>query len=124
MEHARGIEMAAAQLDAIHSAGPFKRTILPLLCRCICEESPRILVRGEADRPERGVDVATNELAKLVSTVERQTTADGGDETAGAAPRPSRFSAPSGLGSLAYHPSPWCPAQASHDGRLPRCAYR
>src|SRR5262249_53139625 len=44
--------MAAAQLDSIHSARPFMKTVPPVVCRCICEESPRTLVRGYADRPE------------------------------------------------------------------------
>ena len=49
--------------------------------------------------------MATNELAKLASVVEGQTTADGVYDTAVPALRLSRFSAPSDLVALVYEPS-------------------
>src|SRR5262249_30647290 len=52
-ERARGIEMAAAQLGAIHSARPFVRAVRLMLCQCICKESPATLLGGNAGPPER-----------------------------------------------------------------------
>src|SRR4051794_8003253 len=54
---------------------------------------------------EGGVDVATDDLAKLASAVERRAAADGAYETAVPALRLSRFSAPSDLVALVYEPS-------------------
>src|SRR6266436_2137373 len=64
-----------------------------------------ILARGCAGRSDaEGADVATNELAKLASAIERQAAADGAYDTAAPALRLSRFSAPSDLVALVYEP--------------------
>jgi AraC-like DNA-binding protein len=49
--------------------------------------------------------VASDELAKLASAIERQTTGDGGYDCAVPALRLSRFSAPSDVAALVYEPS-------------------
>jgi AraC-like DNA-binding protein len=49
--------------------------------------------------------MATNDLAKLASAIERHTTADGPYDTAVPALRLSRFSAPSDVAALVYEPS-------------------
>jgi AraC-like DNA-binding protein len=68
--------------------------------------------------------VATNELAKLASAIERQTGADGGYDTAAAALRLSRFSAPSDLVALVYEPSLCVVAQGSKAVLLADETYR
>jgi AraC-like DNA-binding protein len=78
----------------------------------------------EADRPEEGADVATNELAKLASAIERQTIADGGYDTAVPALRLSRFSAPSDLVALVYEPSLCVVAQGAKEVLLADETYR
>src|SRR4051795_10457368 len=52
----------------------------------------------------RGLDVTTDELAKLAAGIERHTGADGVYDTAVPALRLSRFSAPSDLVALVYEP--------------------
>jgi AraC-like DNA-binding protein len=59
--------------------------------------------------------VATNELAKLASAIERQTAADGSFETAVPALRLSRFSATSDLIALVYEPSLCIVAQGTKE---------
>jgi AraC-like DNA-binding protein len=68
--------------------------------------------------------VATNELARLASTIERQAAADGGYDTAVPALRLSRFSAPSDLVALVYEPSLCVVAQGAKEVLLADEAYR
>jgi hypothetical protein len=68
--------------------------------------------------------VATNNLAKLASAVEWQTIADGGYDTAVAALRLSRFSAPSDLVALVYEPSLCVVAQCAKEVLLADETYR
>jgi AraC-like DNA-binding protein len=68
--------------------------------------------------------VATNELAKLASAVECQTSTDGGYDTAVTALRLSRFSAPSDLVALVYEPSLCLVAQGAKEVLLADEAYR
>jgi AraC-like DNA-binding protein len=68
--------------------------------------------------------VATNELAKLASAIERQATADGGYDTAVPALRLSRFSAPSDLVALVYEPSLCVVAQGAKEVLLADETYR
>jgi AraC-like DNA-binding protein len=70
------------------------------------------------------VDVATNELAKLASAVERQTAADGAYDTAVPGLRLSRFSAPSDLVALVYEPSLCVVAQGAKAVLLADETYR
>src|SRR6516164_8334686 len=60
-------------------------------------------------------DVATNELARLASAVERQAPADGAFSTQVSALKLSRFSSPSDLVALVYEPSLCVVAQGSKD---------
>jgi AraC-like DNA-binding protein len=68
--------------------------------------------------------VATIELARLASAVQRQTPADGGYDTAVPALRLSRYSAPSELVALVYEPSLCVVAQGAKDVLLADEAYR
>ncbi len=68
--------------------------------------------------------MATNELARLASAVERQTAADGVYDTAVPALRLSRFSAPSDLVALVYEPSLCIVAQGAKEVLLAGEAYR
>jgi AraC-like DNA-binding protein len=68
--------------------------------------------------------VATEELAKLASAVERQTAVDGGYDTAVPALRLSRFSAPSDVVALVYEPSLCVVAQGAKEVLLADEAYR
>jgi AraC-like DNA-binding protein len=68
--------------------------------------------------------VATDELARLASAIERQATADGGYETALPALRLSRSSAPSALVALVYEPSLCIVAQGAKEVVLADEAYR
>ena len=68
--------------------------------------------------------MATNELAKLASAIERQTAADGGYDTAVSALRLSRFSAPSDLVALVYEPSLCVVAQGAKEVLLADETYR
>jgi hypothetical protein len=68
--------------------------------------------------------VATNELAKLTSAVERQTTADGAYDTAVPALRLSRFSAPSDHDAVVYEPSLCVVAQGAKEVLLADETYR
>ncbi|HVS36511.1 MAG TPA: AraC family transcriptional regulator [Gemmataceae bacterium] len=68
--------------------------------------------------------MATNELAKLASTIQRQTAADGAYETAAPALRLSRFSAPSDLVALVYEPSVCVVAQGAKEVILADETYR
>ena len=68
--------------------------------------------------------MATDELAKLASAVERQTVADGAYETAAPALRLSRFSAPSELVALVYEPSLCVVAQGAKEVLLADETYR
>src|SRR5258708_2238611 len=71
-----------------------------------------------------GSDVATNELARLASALERQTGADGVYDTAVPALRLSRFSAPSDLVALVYEPSLCVVAQGAKEVILAGETYR
>jgi hypothetical protein len=71
-----------------------------------------------------GADVATDQLARFASAVERQTVADGAYETAVPALRLSRFSAPSELTALVYEPSLCVVAQGAKDVLLADETYR
>jgi AraC-like DNA-binding protein len=68
--------------------------------------------------------MATDELTKLASAIERQTRADGGHDTAVAALKLSRFSAPSELTALVYEPSLCIVAQGAKDVLLAGEKYR
>jgi hypothetical protein len=68
--------------------------------------------------------MATNELAKLASAVERQAAADGGYDTEVPALWLSRFSAPSDLVSLVYEPSLCVVAQGAKEVLLADETYR
>jgi len=68
--------------------------------------------------------VATDELAKLASAVERQTTADGAYDTAVPALRLSQLSAPSDLVALVYEPSLCLVAQGAKEVLLADETYR
>jgi AraC-like DNA-binding protein len=68
--------------------------------------------------------VATNELARLVSKVKRQTAADDVYNTAVAALRLSRFSAPSDLVAVVYEPSLCVVAQGAKEVLLAEETYR
>jgi AraC-like DNA-binding protein len=68
--------------------------------------------------------VATNELARLASAVERQTTADDVYVTAVPGLRLSRFSAPSDLAALVYEPSLCVVAQGAKEVLLAGETYR
>jgi AraC-like DNA-binding protein len=68
--------------------------------------------------------MATSELAKLASTVERQTGADGAYDTALPALKLSRFSAPSDLVALVYEPCLCVVAQGAKEVLLADEAYR
>jgi AraC-like DNA-binding protein len=68
--------------------------------------------------------VATNELARLASAIERQTAADGAYDTAVPALRLSRFSAPSDLVALVYEPSLCVVAQGAKEVLLADERYR
>ena len=68
--------------------------------------------------------MATSELERLASAIERQTPADGGSETAVPALRLSRYSAPSELVALVYEPSLCVVAQGAKDVLLADEAYR
>jgi AraC-like DNA-binding protein len=68
--------------------------------------------------------VATNELARLASAVERQTAEDGAYETEVPALRLSRFSAPSDLVALVYEPSLCVVAQGAKEVLLADETYR
>src|SRR5205085_5189553 len=76
------------------------------------------------DRPEGRADVATNELARLASAIERQTLADGAYETAVPALRLSRFSVPSDLVAVVYEPCLCVVAQGAKEVLLTDEAYR
>src|SRR5258708_35462341 len=71
-----------------------------------------------------GSDVATNELARLASALERQTGADGVYDTAVPALKLSRFSAPSDLVALVYEPSLCVVAQGAKEVLLAGETYR
>src|SRR4051794_20785252 len=73
---------------------------------------------------EGGVDVATNELARLASAVERRAAADGAYDTAVPALRLSRFSAPSDLVALVYEPCLCVVAQGAKEVLLADETYR
>ena len=68
--------------------------------------------------------MATTELAKLASAVERQAAADGGYDTALPALRLSRFSSPSDLVALVYEPSLCVVAQGAKEVLLADETYR
>jgi AraC-like DNA-binding protein len=68
--------------------------------------------------------VATNELATLVSAIERQTGADGSYETAVPVLRLSRFTAPSDLVALVYEPCLCVVAQGAKEVLLSDESYR
>ncbi|HTU88725.1 MAG TPA: AraC family transcriptional regulator [Gemmataceae bacterium] len=68
--------------------------------------------------------MATEELAKLVSAIERQTTADDVYETVVPALRLSRFSAPSDLVAVVYEPSLCVVAQGAKEVLLEDETYR
>ena len=68
--------------------------------------------------------MATNDLVKLASAIERQTTADGSYETAVPAVKLSRFSAPSDLVGLVYEPSLCVVAQGAKEVLLADETYR
>ena len=68
--------------------------------------------------------MATDELARLASAVERQTAADGAYNTAVPALRLSRFSAPSDLVALVYEPSLCVVAQGAKEVLLAGETYR
>src|SRR4029077_4306473 len=84
---------------------------------------PSGTVTKRADRGG-GADVATDELARLASAVERQTTADGAYDTAVPALRLSHFSAPSDLVALVYEPSLCVVAQGAKEVLLADETYR
>jgi AraC-like DNA-binding protein len=73
---------------------------------------------------EGGMDVATDELAKLASSVEGQAAVDGVYETAVPALRLSRFSAPSDLSALVYEPCLCVVAQGAKEVLLADETYR
>jgi AraC-like DNA-binding protein len=68
--------------------------------------------------------VATNELAKLASAIERQAAADGSYDTAVPALRLSRFSSPSDLTALVYEPCLCVVARGAKEVFLSDEAYR
>ena len=68
--------------------------------------------------------MATDELAKLASVVERQAAVDGLHETAVSALRLSRFSAPSDLAALVYEPCLCMVAQGAKEVLLADDTYR
>jgi AraC-like DNA-binding protein len=68
--------------------------------------------------------VATDELTKLASAVERRAAADGGYETAVPALKLSRFSSPSDLVALVYEPSLCLVAQGAKEVLLADETYR
>jgi AraC-like DNA-binding protein len=68
--------------------------------------------------------MATNELTRLAAAVERQTTADGGYETAVSALRLSRYSAPSDLVAVVYEPCLCVVAQGAKEVLLAEDVYR
>jgi AraC-like DNA-binding protein len=68
--------------------------------------------------------VATDDLAKLASAVERRAAVDGGYDTAVPALRLSRFSAPSELVALVYEPSLCVVAQGAKEVLLADETYR
>jgi hypothetical protein len=68
--------------------------------------------------------VATDELARLTSAVERQTAPNGAYDTAVAALRLSRFSAPTALVALVYEPSLCVVAQGAKEMLLVDETYR
>ena len=68
--------------------------------------------------------MATNELARLASAVERQAAADGAYDTAVPALRLSRFSAPSDLAALVYEPCLCVVARGAKDVLLAGKTYR
>ncbi len=68
--------------------------------------------------------MATDELVRLASAVERQTTADGAYDTAVPALRLSQFSAPSDLVALVYEPSLCVVAQGAKEVLLADETYR
>ncbi len=68
--------------------------------------------------------MSTHELARLVSVIERQTTADGTYETPVPALRLSRLSAPSALVALVYEPSLCVVAQGAKEVLLADETYR
>src|SRR5438046_1116285 len=71
-----------------------------------------------------GAEVATDELARLASAVERQTVADGAYDTAVPALRLSRSSAPSDLVALVYEPSLCVVARGAKEVLLADETYR
>src|SRR5947209_8536257 len=79
---------------------------------------------GEELTGEGGIDVATDDLGKLASAVERRTAEDGAYETAVPALRLSRFSAPSDLVALVYEPSLCVVAQGAKEVLLADETYR
>jgi AraC-like DNA-binding protein len=68
--------------------------------------------------------MATNELARLASAVERQTASDGVHDTTVPALRLSRFSAPSDLVATVYEPCLCIVAQGAKEGSLAGETYR
>jgi AraC-like DNA-binding protein len=70
------------------------------------------------------MELATNELAKLASAVERHTAADGVYDTAVPALRLSRSSAPRDLAAIVYEPSLCIVAQGAKEVVLAGEAYR
>jgi AraC-like DNA-binding protein len=68
--------------------------------------------------------VATTELAKVASAIERQTADDGGYDTGVPALRLSRFSAPSDVVALVYEPSVCVVAQGAKEVLLAEETYR
>src|SRR5947209_16488075 len=79
---------------------------------------------GEELTGEGGIDVATDDLGKLASAVERRAAADGAYETAVPALRLSRFSAPSDLVALVYEPSLCVVARGAKEVLLADETYR
>src|SRR3954453_1031821 len=71
-----------------------------------------------------GVDVATDDLAKLASAIERRAGADGAYDTGVSALRLSRFSAPSDLVALVYEPCLCVVAQGAKEVLLADETYR
>ncbi len=71
-----------------------------------------------------GAEVDTDELARLAIAIERQTSVDGAYETAVAALRLSRFSAPSDVVAVVYEPSLCIVAQGAKEVLLADELYR
>src|SRR5436309_11608334 len=80
--------------------------------------------RGRVAGPSGGADVATDDLTKLATAVERHTGSDGVSETAVPALRLSRFSAPSDLVALVYEPCLCVVAQGAKEVILAGETYR